>query len=179
MFRFLFSFNGRVSRIDLWKFVIALWCLNFALFFVSIWSAAGASLTIPQFLLLVGWHSLFETFQSSDNFQRLMIVLSLVICLVVIVAQFAVVTKRLHDRNKSARWLIPFMLIPIGCQIAAIHILAQSVAASLPVLILGGVLAMWGTVELLFLPGTLGTNRFGPDPLGGPVINPFSGGNPG
>ena len=42
-------------------------------------------------------------------------VIALLIVLYV-VALFAVYTKRLHDRNKSAWWLIPFLVIPFGVQ---------------------------------------------------------------
>ena len=50
----------------------------------------------------------------------------------------AVAAKRWHDRNKSAVWIL-FTLIPIIGQI-------------------------WTLVELGFLSGTRGHNRFGPDP---------------
>ena len=51
----------------------------------------------------------------------------------------AVNAKRWHDRNKSAVWIL-FTLIPIIGQI-------------------------WTVVELGFLGGTKGHNRFGPDPV--------------
>ena len=51
----------------------------------------------------------------------------------------AVAAKRWHDRNKSALWIL-FTLIPIIGQI-------------------------WTLVELGFIRGTKGHNRFGPDPM--------------
>ena len=51
----------------------------------------------------------------------------------------AVAAKRWHDRNKSALWIL-FAFIPIIGQI-------------------------WTVVELGFLRGTKGHNRFGPDPV--------------
>jgi len=51
----------------------------------------------------------------------------------------AVAVKRWHDRNKSAVWIL-FSFIPIIGQI-------------------------WMVVELGFLRGTKGHNRFGPDPV--------------
>ena len=52
----------------------------------------------------------------------------------------AVHAKRWHDRNKSILWIL-FWFIPIIGQI-------------------------WTLIELGFIRGTSGPNRFGPDPLG-------------
>lgn len=51
----------------------------------------------------------------------------------------AVAAKRWHDRNKSAVWVL-FAFVPIIGQI-------------------------WALVELGFIKGTKGHNRFGPDPI--------------
>jgi len=55
----------------------------------------------------------------------------------------ALYIKRLHDRNRSG-WLLLTLLIPFVCIIFAI----------------------WLLVETWFLRGTVGSNRFGEDPLG-------------
>ena len=91
-----------------------------------------------------------------------------------IFAWLALATKRLHDRNKNAWWLVPFVFVPVVCQGMAINVLSWSGIAWLLVLIISGVFGLWGSIELLFLQGSVGNNRFGPDPLGGPVVNPFS-----
>lgn len=54
----------------------------------------------------------------------------------------AVATKRLHDRNRSGLFLL-FLLIPFA----------------------NIVFAIWFIVEVWFLKGTEGENKFGPDPL--------------
>jgi uncharacterized membrane protein YhaH (DUF805 family) len=69
--------------------------------------------------------------------------------------------KRLHDRNKSAWWLILFYLVPgvldsIGEQFGG---------ASLVFSLAAFALSIWGLVELGFLRGTVGPNQYGPDPL--------------
>ena len=51
---------------------------------------------------------------------------------------FAVAYKRCHDRNRSA-WFLLLLLVPLA--------------------------NLWVAIELGFLPGTVGPNRFGPDPL--------------
>ena len=50
----------------------------------------------------------------------------------------AISVQRLHDRDKSGFWLIPMLLIPGG--------------------------SIWMIIELGFLRGTPGPNRFGPPP---------------
>ena len=72
--------------------------------------------------------------------------------------------KRLHDRDKSGWWMVPFFAVP-G--------LYDHFAALVPgywfAVIMGAgmlVLMIWGFVELCFLKGTKWTNRFGPNPLG-------------
>ena len=51
----------------------------------------------------------------------------------------AVYTKRWHDHNKSGWWTLILFVPAIG--------------------------PIWMLVELGFLPGTIGPNRFGSDPL--------------
>jgi uncharacterized membrane protein YhaH (DUF805 family) len=101
-------------------------------------------------------------------------VIALLIVLYV-VALFAVYTKRLHDRNKSAWWLIPFLVIPFGVQMlgcmASPKILGMGEyfgplgmgwnAADL----IATILALWAFIELFFFRGTAGENRYGPNPL--------------
>jgi uncharacterized membrane protein YhaH (DUF805 family) len=71
--------------------------------------------------------------------------------------------KRLHDRNKSGWWMVPFFVVP-GLHDQFADRLGNSYAADL-FGIVAGVLALWGSVEMLFPKGTRGPNRFGPDPL--------------
>lgn len=63
------------------------------------------------------------------------------VALAVLVPSLAVAAKRWHDRDKSGWWSL-ILFVPF----------------------LGFV---WYVVELGFLPGTPGPNRFGPDPLTG------------
>ena len=63
----------------------------------------------------------------------------LITLLVLAWIELAVSAKRWHDRNKSAVWIL-FAFIPIIGQI-------------------------WALVELGFIKGTKGHNRFGPDPI--------------
>ncbi len=52
----------------------------------------------------------------------------------------AMVVKRCHDRDRSG-WILLVGLVPV--------------------------VGIWVTIELWFLRGTVGQNKYGPDPLGG------------
>jgi uncharacterized membrane protein YhaH (DUF805 family) len=71
--------------------------------------------------------------------------------------------KRLHDRNKSGWWIVPY--------IAAAGLYDQFgdwLGDSWPAVLVGYavfVAFLWGVVEMGFLKGTNGPNRFGPDRL--------------
>ena len=62
------------------------------------------------------------------------------IALAILYPSLAVAAKRFHDRDKSGWWILILFIPIIGF--------------------------IWYLVELGFLPGTPGPNRFGPDPLG-------------
>ena len=76
------------------------------------------------------------------------------------------VTRRFHDRGKSARWLWLFPGIPFALGVASRvleHQFGLPQVAPLPVT-LALPIAVWGIVECGFLRGTLGQNQFGADP---------------
>jgi uncharacterized membrane protein YhaH (DUF805 family) len=91
------------------------------------------------------------------------------------VALLAVYKKRLHDRNKSAWWLLPFVFIPLGLDV--LHWAAvPNIFALSPLFgplgigrgtahLIGAILGLWAFIELFFFRGTSGPNRYGPDPL--------------
>jgi uncharacterized membrane protein YhaH (DUF805 family) len=71
--------------------------------------------------------------------------------------------KRLHDRGKSAWWMVPCFVVP-GVFNQFEDRLDDSYAVLLVALI-ASAFCMWGFIEMCFLRGTRETNRFGPDPL--------------
>jgi uncharacterized membrane protein YhaH (DUF805 family) len=75
----------------------------------------------------------------------------------------ATMVKRLHDRNKSGWWMVPFVIVPILLPKAG-DWFGDSTLAELLMLAMAA-LGLWGLVEMLGLKGTSGPNRFGPDPL--------------
>jgi uncharacterized membrane protein YhaH (DUF805 family) len=71
--------------------------------------------------------------------------------------------KRLHDRDRSGWWIVPFFVLPnLSCNIQ--EWLGDSIFSFLIGLALF-ILCIWGFIELGFLRGTRRINRFGPDPL--------------
>ena len=90
-------------------------------------------------------------------------VLGWVVAIAMIWINLAVTAKRLHDRNMSGWWMIPF-IVATGLYNQFGHWLGDSWAATLigwPVFIC----FTWGLVEMCFLKGMPRPNRFGPDPL--------------
>jgi uncharacterized membrane protein YhaH (DUF805 family) len=75
----------------------------------------------------------------------------------------ATATKRLHDRDKSGWWIIPFFLAP-GLFSQFSDLLPDSHWAQ-SLSLTASTLWLWGIIELFIVPGTAGHNRFGPDPL--------------
>jgi uncharacterized membrane protein YhaH (DUF805 family) len=81
---------------------------------------------------------------------------------------FSITTERLHDRDKSAWWLVVFYLVPaVLGQLAKTAWLAGA-AGMVPHYIVAlaiFALTIWGFVEIGCLRGTAGSNTYGPDPL--------------
>jgi uncharacterized membrane protein YhaH (DUF805 family) len=73
----------------------------------------------------------------------------------------AIAAKRLHDRNKSAWWLLVFYVLP-----GVLNSIGQGLGDLVVVFSLAGAaISIWALIELGFLRGTPGPNDYGPDPL--------------
>jgi uncharacterized membrane protein YhaH (DUF805 family) len=76
----------------------------------------------------------------------------------------AVSIRRLHDRNKSAWWLLFYVLAPILLEtIAALDDLDSAWMVTMTAF--ARAIPIWAFIDVGCLRGTYGTNRFGPDPL--------------
>jgi uncharacterized membrane protein YhaH (DUF805 family) len=89
--------------------------------------------------------------------------LTILASVVLIYPGICVSGKRWHDRNKSAWWIL-LVYAPMIAQYVFMAI-APDIASIIGIVFLIG--AIWTLVECGFLRGTVGDNRFGPDPLGG------------
>jgi uncharacterized membrane protein YhaH (DUF805 family) len=150
----LFSFTGRINRAKYWAGVLFWTAICIVMFGVLIYQLADI-IKMPQdeilaYLLSKGI-ALFVIFA--------------VIFLVMIVSGLALGVKRMHDRDKTGWWVVLFYYGP-----AVLNGISSSIDSTFINLLLSVaslVIAIWGLVELGFLRGTAGPNRFGPDPLSG------------
>jgi len=137
-----FGFSGRINRAKLW--LVSL--VNTAI--VSVF--AGVAYAIGT----IGW-----------------VILGL-LYIAVLVSGLGIVIRRLHDRNKSGWWALIFYAVPIALSLVGFGIshaieggVGQAINGVFSLISLG--FYIWAFVELGCLRGTVGDNRFGPDPLTG------------
>lgn len=83
--------------------------------------------------------------------------------LVFIVSGYMVGAKRLHDRAKSAWWLLLFYVAPLV--LSGVGQALGTVQAQAACGLVGLAINIWAFVELGCLRGTRGSNQYGPDPL--------------
>jgi uncharacterized membrane protein YhaH (DUF805 family) len=145
--QFYFSITGRISRSQYWlKFFLPVLIIGIILNAVALLDSDHLSFLPTIFQLLVLWPGI------------------------------AVLIKRIHDRNKSGWmvWLLygPLILAVIFSIGTAIAIALQGkgsaaglgiAAATLWIVVLG--VGIWFFVEFGCLRGTIGANRYGPDPV--------------
>jgi len=109
---FLFSFEGRISRSQLWLH----WILP----------VMGLFIVINILMAIAGVDPVASG------------IVMLILDLIILWPSLATYVKRAHDRARSG-WFILLFLVPL--------------------------LNLWPFIELLFVRGTIGVNRFGPDPV--------------
>jgi uncharacterized membrane protein YhaH (DUF805 family) len=86
-----------------------------------------------------------------------------VVYLVLLIVGILVGIKRLHDRDKSGWWLLVFYLVPIILSWVSAILSRHGVGF---LFALGSLaFSIWALVELGCLRGTVGSNRYGADPL--------------
>lgn len=138
-----FSFSGRLNRKPYWLFVFSIFlgmiivgAIAGGLYGLDLYSVAVIVVGIGYFALVV--------------------------------ASLSFVVRRLHDRDKSAWWLLVFYLLPTILAGISRYVSGPEPGLNGPGAIFqlaGGIISIWAFVELGFFRGTIGSNRFGPDPL--------------
>jgi uncharacterized membrane protein YhaH (DUF805 family) len=150
----LFSFGGRINRAKYWLAVV-FWTIVLIL-------------TVGVAIYAIGTSGIDWSADSIDPAQLLSAGLAPTILIgaliiVTFVSSLAIGIKRLHDRDKTGWWLLLYYFGP-----AVLQSLADYAGALRVVFIIAAfVLSLWALIDLGFLRGTPGPNRFGPDPLGG------------
>ena len=141
----LFSFSGRLNRKPYWLTTLVI-ILILLVVMVLVFAIGGAGLMTGDF--------------SGLGIMLVIIVLAYIPLLWI---GLAISAKRLHDRNKSAWWLVLFYLVP-----AILQGIGEQIGTAGIILTLGGfAISIWALVEIGFLRGTVGPNQYGPDPLEG------------
>jgi uncharacterized membrane protein YhaH (DUF805 family) len=163
---FLFSFEGRINRAKYWLAALIILCwMIFVLMVLAalagIFGIAGGPFAIDVF----GISASIQLFDNDPGSKASLFpqIVTIPMTFVFAWSYAAASIKRLHDRNKSGWWIVPFIVAPglyghfgdlLGASYAALFIgLAVFIAFT------------WGFVELCFLRGMRGPNRFGSDPL--------------
>jgi Predicted membrane protein len=163
--RFLFSPHGRIDRLGMWIYGLVsvlvplvegaifpaadtATMLGRAVSFVVYWPAAGA----PVYAFA-----------------------ATVLDLTMLWVGLAITLKRLHDRGKSAGWLVLMWLTPYVAEYLALYRLGMITGStSAPPVLPGwllivtmflGMVSLWAFIELYLRRSEAGTNRFGPSPL--------------
>lgn len=135
-----FNFSGRINRAKYWVAML-------------IYSAIYIVLAIVGYLT-----------DNSAIYQAINGMLNIVI----FISSLAVGVKRLHDRNKSGWYLVLFYIVP-GILVTAGIVVGTFMDDSILLASILGLAAfaigVWAFVELGCLRGTIGPNRYGPDPL--------------
>jgi uncharacterized membrane protein YhaH (DUF805 family) len=142
LFEFLFNATGRINRAKYWRSLVI---FSVAGLFAAVILFTAAGIAAPLFIVAV-----------------------VVVFIPWLMWGFVIHTERLHDRDKSAWWLLVFYGLPalLG-PVAKMASFAGVLGAALShILALAGfALSIWGFVEIGCLPGTAGSNSYGPDPL--------------
>jgi uncharacterized membrane protein YhaH (DUF805 family) len=157
---FLFSFEGRIGRAQCWLAGLVWWVCGGVI--------TLAVLLATAFVLWATGVQVDAIRTSTIPWVRYLIGLPLLAAGIWIVA--ATATKRLHDRERSGLWVLPFFVAPL-----LLDRLWDWLESPVPALIVSGVsaaLSLWCFVELFCLRGTAGPNRYGADPLAEIVATP-------
>jgi uncharacterized membrane protein YhaH (DUF805 family) len=172
---FLFSFAGRINRAKYWyaSFASMISCavflgiLAFALGAIFDDSVKSVYLDVHDIIGDPPSFPFHAGFANTGPAPTLVSILFYVLGMPIFIAGMWFVTaatvKRLHDRNRSGWWIIPFFIVP-----PLFNRFEDLLGDSWMVFFLGLAATVpwyWGLIEMLFLKGTGGPNRFRPDPL--------------
>jgi len=133
-----FSFDGRINRLPYWL-VGGFW-VALAFLAIPLWMMRPVGRGVLPDVIVLG----------------VLMIPALISCL-------AVGVKRLHDRDKSGWWLLFFYGAPAVLDQFATETFEWSPSFIMQLLSLA--ISLWMIIELGFMPGSFGVNRFGPDPL--------------
>jgi len=160
--RLLLRFHGRIDRFTYWRMV-----------------------ALHILVVIFGLAILAQVHVGDGPGPTFSLVLVLgVVIIGIIIPAFVIGAKRLHDRDKSAWWLLLFYVIPdvllgvgiyadVASEVAAGCMFAAFSGRKCPgswtaivCVVAALAIEIWTVVELGCLPGIAGPNRYGPEPVG-------------
>ncbi|MCW1995901.1 uncharacterized membrane protein YhaH (DUF805 family) [Bradyrhizobium diazoefficiens] len=170
---YLFRFDGRINRALLWQALLIVALLAGLLEIVGqvIGILGGTRSTLKLAIDLdfdFGLDDLFKlvdprasrSLASADRATSILKASGMALFFWI---YLATTIKRLHDRDRSGWWIVPFFFVPgLFSQFAD---LLPKTNWMHPFSLAVSILWLWGLVEMFCRPGTSGHNRFGPDPL--------------
>ncbi len=170
---YLFGFRGRINRAKVWLYLLIAIGIGIVM---CILAALGFDLkpTIQSIMDQVqtnhgqiDWSKVTCPLTKGVVSYVALALLALVY-LVAVWINLAVYAKRLHDRNRSAWWLLLYVGAPAllnGFNMHGHGLPGTGIAGGI-----AGLIGLWVFIDLWCLRGTRGSNRYGVDPLaGGPV----------
>ncbi len=163
----LFSFQGRLRRRDWWLFSILIAIIG------AVLNGVGTSLvggTVTPAMIMNGSADLAGAMTKSIEVQT-------VVSLLLLWPGLAVGYKRLHDRNKTGTILAGLAVLSFVYRGVVFFTMGSRVGAVGPAAVMPGplalalgclvlIVAIWMLIELGFLDGTQGPNKYGPSPKG-------------
>jgi uncharacterized membrane protein YhaH (DUF805 family) len=165
---FLFRFEGRINRAKYWLagLIIICWMIFLGALVLGIGNLTGITslksfgFGVDDIFGIVDPAS-FRALASADPFRLCFKAIGVPLFVWVYLATSV---KRLHDRDKSGWWMIPFFVIP-GLLNQFADRLPDDSYAIMVLGLIAFVLCTWGFIEMCFLKGSRKTNRFGANPL--------------
>jgi uncharacterized membrane protein YhaH (DUF805 family) len=163
--RYLFGFEGRINRANFWLAWPIMLCMMMLLAILTItvgklFGGPGSFCFDIKDIFAVLDPESYRSLSTTDLYGVVGKAIGTPLFLWV---YLAISIKRLHDRNRSAWWMMLFFVFP-----GLFDQFADRFRDSYPVIFVGYVsfaFCIWGFIELGFLKGTHGPNRFGADPL--------------
>ena len=159
------DFSGRSRRMEFWMWVLFQFLLGFV--FLIIIMAAGGMAALsgdPTQAMAVG------------GVVVVIYLLNLLLMLAFFIPNLAVTVRRLHDTDRSGWWIMlfwgPYLMMILSLFVVGAGTVSQNQGGAMA----GGLLYLLSTLALLvggivllvfmFLEGTRGPNKYGPDPKG-------------
>jgi uncharacterized membrane protein YhaH (DUF805 family) len=182
---YLFRFDGRINRALLWQALLIVALLAGLLGLISqaihLLNSQGSFKFSVDVDFDFGLDDLFKVVDprayrllpATDRATQILKVLGTSLFFWI---YLATAIKRLHDRDRSGWWIVPFFFVPR--LLFRFWDLLPDANWFLPLDWAIHALWLWGIVEMFFLRGTSGGNRFGPDPLAEIEESPASAASP-